>query len=191
LPLICAFEKTTKKEKKEKTPSHEGGCSCVCAFFFAHSQASNNNFSRCRTLLLLLLRHSNTRARICIQHALARCEALWCAQHFLKSFFSRRSRFFLCAFSTNQVIHDVAGKGQVKGKKIGEKVSKLSLVDLAGSERQSKTGATGAKLKEGANINKSLTTLGMVIGALAERATKVRAVVLLLRCVVLRLTVVD
>lgn len=69
-----------------------------------------------------------------------------------------------------QVIHDVAGG---KGKKIGEKVSKLSLVDLAGSERQSKTGATGAKLKEGANINKSLTTLGMVIAALAERANKV------------------
>eukprot|EP00041_Stephanoeca_diplocostata_P031724 m.994762 g.994762 ORF g.994762 m.994762 type:complete len:1439 (-) comp24013_c0_seq2:707-5023(-) len=57
-------------------------------------------------------------------------------------------------------------------KSIGEKVSKVSLVDLAGSERQSKTGATGNRLKEGAGINKSLTTLGMVIAALADNATK-------------------
>ena len=42
-----------------------------------------------------------------------------------------------------------------------------SLVDLAGSERANSTGATGQRLKEGANINKSLTTLGKVISALA------------------------
>jgi len=47
-------------------------------------------------------------------------------------------------------------------------VSKISLVDLAGSERADSTGARGARLKEGANINKSLTTLGKVISALAE-----------------------
>jgi kinesin family protein 13 len=47
-------------------------------------------------------------------------------------------------------------------------VSRISLVDLAGSERSSKTGATGDRLKEGANINKSLTTLGLVISALAD-----------------------
>uniref|UniRef100_A0A672SJQ3 Kinesin family member 13B n=1 Tax=Sinocyclocheilus grahami TaxID=75366 RepID=A0A672SJQ3_SINGR len=51
----------------------------------------------------------------------------------------------------------------------GEKVSKLSLVDLAGSERAAKTGAAGERLKEGSNINKSLTTLGLVISALAEQ----------------------
>ena len=50
-----------------------------------------------------------------------------------------------------------------------EKLSRISLVDLAGSERQSKTAATGDRLKEAANINKSLTTLGMVISALADR----------------------
>ena len=49
-----------------------------------------------------------------------------------------------------------------------EKVSKISLVDLAGSERAESTGAKGTRLKEGANINKSLTTLGKVISALAE-----------------------
>uniref|UniRef100_A0A8C1JZ80 Kinesin family member 13Bb n=1 Tax=Cyprinus carpio TaxID=7962 RepID=A0A8C1JZ80_CYPCA len=51
----------------------------------------------------------------------------------------------------------------------GEKVSKLSLVDLAGSERADKTGAGGERLKEGSNINRSLTTLGLVISALAEQ----------------------
>ncbi|KAK5875408.1 hypothetical protein CesoFtcFv8_026498 [Champsocephalus esox] len=49
-----------------------------------------------------------------------------------------------------------------------EKVSKISLVDLAGSERADSSGARGTRLKEGANINKSLTTLGKVISALAE-----------------------
>ncbi|KAJ3598073.1 hypothetical protein NHX12_001587 [Muraenolepis orangiensis] len=52
----------------------------------------------------------------------------------------------------------------------GEKVSKISLVDLAGSERVSKTGAAGERLKEGSNINKSLTTLGCVISALADQS---------------------
>jgi len=47
-------------------------------------------------------------------------------------------------------------------------VSKISLVDLAGSERAESTGASGVRLKEGANINRSLTTLGNVISALAE-----------------------
>ncbi|GAA5983840.1 hypothetical protein JCM5350_007569 [Sporobolomyces pararoseus] len=50
---------------------------------------------------------------------------------------------------------------------VGEKVSRISLVDLAGSERANATGATGTRLKEGALINKSLTTLGRVIAALA------------------------
>ncbi|XP_078266828.1 kinesin-like protein KIF1A isoform X19 [Rhinoraja longicauda] len=49
-----------------------------------------------------------------------------------------------------------------------EKASKISLVDLAGSERADSTGAKGTRLKEGANINKSLTTLGKVISALAD-----------------------
>ncbi|KAI6210619.1 Kinesin-73 [Aphelenchoides besseyi] len=52
---------------------------------------------------------------------------------------------------------------------VGEKVSKISLVDLAGSERATKSKAIGKRLEEGGNINKSLTSLGMVISALAER----------------------
>eukprot|EP00927_Polykrikos_kofoidii_P030186 TRINITY_DN26016_c0_g1_i1.p1 TRINITY_DN26016_c0_g1~~TRINITY_DN26016_c0_g1_i1.p1 ORF type:complete len:1210 (+),score=254.90 TRINITY_DN26016_c0_g1_i1:69-3698(+) len=48
--------------------------------------------------------------------------------------------------------------------------AKLNLVDLAGSERQKGTGASGQTLKEGANINKSLSALGNVINALVENA---------------------
>lgn len=55
----------------------------------------------------------------------------------------------------------------------GEKVSRMSLVDLAGSERAVKTGAVGDRLKEGSNINKSLTTLGLVISKLADQANPV------------------
>ena len=40
------------------------------------------------------------------------------------------------------------------------------------SERAAKSGATGDRLKEGGNINRSLTTLGSVISALAERSNK-------------------
>ncbi|KAM6971984.1 kinesin-like protein KIF16B [Aplochiton taeniatus] len=49
-----------------------------------------------------------------------------------------------------------------------ETISKIHLVDLAGSERADATGATGVRLKEGGNINKSLVTLGNVISSLAD-----------------------
>ncbi|KAL0248542.1 hypothetical protein GEMRC1_003778 [Eukaryota sp. GEM-RC1] len=51
-----------------------------------------------------------------------------------------------------------------------EFTAKTHLVDLAGSERLSKTGATGARLKEAANINKSLLALGNVVAKLCEQA---------------------
>ena len=48
---------------------------------------------------------------------------------------------------------------------------KLHLIDLAGSERVSKTDATGDRLKEAQNINRSLSALGDVINALCSRKT--------------------
>ncbi|KYK60314.1 kinesin [Drechmeria coniospora] len=62
-------------------------------------------------------------------------------------------------------------KLDVETKMEMEKVAKISLVDLAGSERATSTGATGARLKEGAEINRSLSTLGRVIAALADLST--------------------
>lgn len=53
----------------------------------------------------------------------------------------------------------------------GERASKVSLVDLAGSERAEKSGAMGERLREGGSINKSLTTLGLVISALADQSS--------------------
>lgn len=46
--------------------------------------------------------------------------------------------------------------------------AKLTLVDLAGSERIKRTGAEGARMKEGININKGLFVLGQVVSALSE-----------------------
>ena len=51
-------------------------------------------------------------------------------------------------------------------------VAKFHFVDLAGSERAKKTGATGATMKEGININKSLLSLGNVIAALTDEAKR-------------------
>ena len=59
---------------------------------------------------------------------------------------------------------------QAVSKTKSEKLSKINLVDLAGSERANSTGATGARLKEGCNINKSLLVLGNVINTLADKA---------------------
>lgn len=74
---------------------------------------------------------------------------------------SSRSHAVFTIFFTQQRHDEMTGLNT-------EKVSKISLVDLAGSERADSTGAKGTRLKEGANINKSLTTLGKVISALAE-----------------------
>ncbi|XP_068653780.1 kinesin-like protein KIN-12F isoform X2 [Aristolochia californica] len=48
--------------------------------------------------------------------------------------------------------------------------ARLNLVDLAGSERQKTSGAEAERLKEAANINKSLSTLGHVIMVLVDLA---------------------
>ena len=56
------------------------------------------------------------------------------------------------------------------GKPVNRKQSDINLVDLAGSERAGKTGATGDRLAEGSNINKSLSCLGKVITALAKKS---------------------
>ena len=55
---------------------------------------------------------------------------------------------------------------------VSEIKAKINLVDLAGSERAKSTGAEGGTLKEGAQINKSLSTLGLVISGLADQAKK-------------------
>lgn len=52
------------------------------------------------------------------------------------------------------------------------RVGKLSLIDLAGSERASNTNNSGIRLKEGANINRSLLSLGNCITALSNNTSK-------------------
>ncbi|KAI8640011.1 hypothetical protein BD408DRAFT_370761 [Parasitella parasitica] len=77
---------------------------------------------------------------------------------------SSRSHAVFTIFVTQKILDPVT-------KQVTDKVARISLVDLAGSERANSTGATGVRLKEGANINKSLTTLGKVIAGLAEQAS--------------------
>eukprot|EP00826_Nyctotherus_ovalis_P037078 TRINITY_DN3356_c0_g2_i2.p2 TRINITY_DN3356_c0_g2~~TRINITY_DN3356_c0_g2_i2.p2 ORF type:complete len:162 (+),score=56.18 TRINITY_DN3356_c0_g2_i2:752-1237(+) len=54
---------------------------------------------------------------------------------------------------------------------VSEKISQMHLVDLAGSERVGDTGASGQRLLEGTNINKSLSVLGKCISILAEKTS--------------------
>ena len=61
-----------------------------------------------------------------------------------------------------QIHHDISTDSTT------ERMARIRLVDLAGSERAKATEATGARLREGSNINRSLTTLGRVIAALAD-----------------------
>ncbi|CAD8056087.1 unnamed protein product [Paramecium sonneborni] len=75
---------------------------------------------------------------------------------------SRSHSLFQIIVETNEMIQ---GQSHVT-------VGKLNLVDLAGSERQSKTHATGDRLKEAININQSLTTLGNVISALVDNKSQ-------------------
>lgn len=49
----------------------------------------------------------------------------------------------------------------------------LHLVDLAGSERVGRSEATGDRLREAQHINKSLSALGDVIFALAQKSSHV------------------
>lgn len=70
------------------------------------------------------------------------------------------SRLSCCCLSI-----DAAGQDHLRA-------GKLNLVDLAGSERQSKTGATGERLREATKINLSLSALGNVISALVDGRSK-------------------
>ncbi|PRP73913.1 hypothetical protein PROFUN_16551, partial [Planoprotostelium fungivorum] len=74
---------------------------------------------------------------------------------------SRSHAVFTIDFTTAKASKD----GQTS-----ETTSRINLVDLAGSERATATGSTGVRLKEGANINKSLSSLGKVISALAANS---------------------
>jgi len=72
---------------------------------------------------------------------------------------SRSHSIFMITIEQCEVGND--GEGHIR-------VGKLNMVDLAGSERQSKTGATGDRLKEATKINLSLSALGNVISALVD-----------------------
>jgi len=65
----------------------------------------------------------------------------------------------------------ISGRNEVSGERCE---GSLNLVDLAGSERLEKSGVAGDKerLRETQSINKSLSALGDVIGALGEKGEK-------------------
>ena len=69
-----------------------------------------------------------------------------------------------------QVVVETRERAEGRNAKI--KIGKLSLVDLAGSERAAVTKNRGARLQEGANINR-FATLGNCINALCEKGTVV------------------
>uniref|UniRef100_A0A182W7B3 Kinesin-like protein n=1 Tax=Anopheles minimus TaxID=112268 RepID=A0A182W7B3_9DIPT len=76
---------------------------------------------------------------------------------------SRSHSIFSVVLNLVEIVHssDTDDSDRPGGTSVKQtKRSKISLVDLAGSERVSQTCASGARLKEGVSINKSLLTLG-------------------------------
>eukprot|EP01060_Flectonema_neradi_P039000 TRINITY_DN8399_c0_g1_i1.p1 TRINITY_DN8399_c0_g1~~TRINITY_DN8399_c0_g1_i1.p1 ORF type:complete len:938 (+),score=213.54 TRINITY_DN8399_c0_g1_i1:52-2814(+) len=76
------------------------------------------------------------------------------------------------ASSRSHAILQLVVKTKPRGAEVNtvSHIGKISLIDLAGSERAAATENRGLRLKEGANINKSLLALGNVINALAARS---------------------
>lgn len=81
---------------------------------------------------------------------------------------SSRSHTLFKLILESQQRPSVKDDGDASPRNTAIRFATLNLVDLAGSERQSKTNATGERLKEGNNINKSLLTLGNVISQLSK-----------------------
>uniref|UniRef100_A0A8C1I239 Kinesin motor domain-containing protein n=1 Tax=Cyprinus carpio carpio TaxID=630221 RepID=A0A8C1I239_CYPCA len=84
------------------------------------------------------------------------------------------SKMAVTNYSDIADLMDTGNKARYYSFQLHANEIKISLVDLAGSERADSSGARGMRLKEGANINKSLTTLGKVISALADMGSKKR-----------------
>ena len=63
----------------------------------------------------------------------------------------------------------VRQKDRTAGLQADVRLAKMTLIDLAGSERAIVTSNSGARFREGANINKSLLALGNCINALADK----------------------
>ncbi|XP_009697631.1 PREDICTED: kinesin-like protein KIF17, partial [Cariama cristata] len=100
-------------------------------------------------------------------HSVAQCEQImetgWRNRAVGYTLMNKDSSRSHSIFTVNMEIYTVDERGQDHLR-----AAKLNLVDLAGSERQSKTGATGERLKEATKINLSLSALGNVISALVD-----------------------
>ncbi|KAJ2711190.1 tubulin-dependent ATPase kip3 [Coemansia spiralis] len=66
----------------------------------------------------------------------------------------------------------VRQKGRASGLQTDVTTATLSIIDLAGSERATVTKNNGARMREGANINRSLLALANCINALCDQKTK-------------------
>mmetsp|Transcript_4750 Transcript_4750/g.10885 ORF Transcript_4750/g.10885 Transcript_4750/m.10885 type:complete len:798 (+) Transcript_4750:195-2588(+) len=92
--------------------------------------------------------------------------ALWAAARENRTTFSNNINEHS---SRSHLVISVYARGENRATGV-QSFGKLHLVDLAGSERLSRTNATGDRLKEAQNINKSLSALGDVIAAAANKA---------------------
>lgn len=93
------------------------------------------------------------------------------AKVYVNSFFFRSHTIFRIIIESSYIDGEGVDQEEEQGVSGDGRVimvSQLNLVDLAGSERASQTGATGDRLREGNNINKSLMVLGLVIRKLSE-----------------------
>ncbi|KAM7488000.1 hypothetical protein LguiB_025484 [Lonicera macranthoides] len=171
-PRVFEYLFTRIKEEEEKRRNERLKYTCKCSFLEIYNEQITDLLEPSSTNLQLredlkkgvyvenLMEHSVTTVtdvlRLLLQGAANRKMA---ATH-MNSESSRSHSVFTC------IIESRWEKDSMAHLRFG----RLNLVDLAGSERQKSSGAEGDRLKEAANINKSLSTLSLVIMSLVDLA---------------------
>ncbi|KAI3920526.1 hypothetical protein MKX01_000865 [Papaver californicum] len=171
-PRIFEYLFTRIREEEENRPEENLKYSCKCSFLEIYNEQITDLLEPSSTNLQLredirkgvyvenLKEYEVTTVKDVVELLLQGAENRKMAATNMNSESSRSHSVFTCVIESRWEMDSTTHL----------RFGRLNLVDLAGSERQKSSGAEGERLKEAANINKSLSTLGLVIMTLVELA---------------------